>query len=67
MTKTVGEDFPRQQARVRKIRGYAAKIPSGLFLTLACDQALEEAEKAAMSGDVVRIISAYTKLKGFEE
>ncbi len=68
MTTTVGEDFPVQQARVRTIRGHAAEIgPSGGFLVAMCDQALKEAEEAAISGDVVRILTAYKRLQEFQE
>jgi hypothetical protein len=68
MTTSVGEDLPVQQERVRVIRGHAAEIgPSGQFLVALCDQALKDAEEAAISGDVVRILSAYKRLTEFEE
>jgi hypothetical protein len=65
---SVGEDFPVQQARVRVIQQHAREIgPAGSFLVAICEQALREAEAAAISGDVVRIVRAYNDLKEFRE
>ncbi len=67
-TTSVGEDFPKQQARVRTIRGHAAEIgPAGQFLVMACDQVLKDAEEAAISGDVVRMLRVYKRLREFKE
>lgn len=68
MTNTVGEDFPRQQARVREIQQHAREIgPSGQFLVSMCEQALKRAEAAAISGDIVEIVQSYKELKEFQE
>lgn len=65
---TVGDDFPKQQARVRKIQQSAREIgPPGMFLVAMCEQALREAEAAAISGDLPRILRAYAELKEFKE
>lgn len=67
MTTTVGDDFPVQQARVRQIQQDAREIgPEGHFLVVMCEQALREAEAAAISGDIVRILRAYQELKEFK-
>jgi hypothetical protein len=67
-TTTVGDDFPVQQARVREIQQHAREIgPAGTFLVMMCEQALREAEAAAMSGDPVRVLRAYAALKEFKE
>jgi len=64
---TVGDDFPKQQARVREIQQSAREIgPAGAFLVAMCEKALREAEAAAISGDIARILRAYAELKEFQ-
>lgn len=65
---SVGDDFPTQQARVREIQKHAREIgPAGTFLVAMCELALQRAERAAISGDVVEILAAYSDLKDFQE
>lgn len=60
---TVGDDFPKQQARVRVIQQHARECsPGGAFLVMMCEQALREAEEAAISGDPVAVLRAYANL-----
>lgn len=62
---SLGEDFPKEQARVRELlEDYKAIGPSGAFGALMIEQVLQRAEKAAISGDVVAILKAYEELKG---
>lgn len=64
---SLGEDFPKQQARVRELLVEYRKIgPAGAFSAMMIGAALAEAEKAAISGDVVAIMKAYKKLKDCE-
>jgi hypothetical protein len=50
------------------IQKHAREIgPAGSFLVAIAEQALREAEAAAMSGDIVRILRAYNDLKEFQE
>jgi len=65
---TVGEDFPRQQERVRKLREEYLKLPNGAgaFGAEIMDKALARAAEAQASGDVVLIIQAYDELRRFE-
>lgn len=68
MAISVGEDFPNQQRRVRVIQQHAREIgPPGAFLVLMCEQALQRAEQAAISGDPVAIVASYKELSEFEE
>lgn len=68
MTETVGDDFPRQQERVRRLRDFGRDIgPAGTFYVMVCEQALQRAEKAAIGGDIVEILAAYQELKSIEE
>jgi len=65
---TVGDDFPVQQARVRRIQQQAMELGSvGAFLTMVCEQALLRAEKAAISDDLVEILAAYETLREIKE
>jgi hypothetical protein len=64
MTTTVGEDFPRQQARVRALYStYVSLGVPGTFGAAMIEAALTEAEQAQASGDVLRILRAYEALK----
>lgn len=64
MTESLGEAFPKMQARIRKLLGYGKEIgPAGAFYVMVCEQALREADEAAVSGDVVAMLRAYEKMK----
>ena len=64
---TVGEDFPRQQARVRELLIEYKKIGvAGAFGAAMIEQALQRADSAAISGDVVAIVASYQELKVLE-
>lgn len=61
---TVGEDFPKQQARVRELLSeYRGLGPNGYFGALMLERTLREADEAMASGDIVRILAAYQALK----
>lgn len=65
MAESLAEALPREQARVREILGHYKEIgPAGMFGAAFIEADLREADRAVMSGDVVRMISAYEKLKG---
>lgn len=62
---SVGEEFPKEQARVRELLGeYKAIGPSGAFGAIMIEQVLQRAEKAAISGDIIAILRSYEELKG---
>lgn len=64
---SVGEDMPKQQARVREVLGHYREIgPAGAFGAAMIEQALREADEAMASGDVVRIVRAYKALTEIE-
>ena len=64
---SVGEEMPKEQARVRKVLGQYKDIgPAGAFGALMAEAALREADEAVMSGDVVRILRAYEELRGIK-
>jgi hypothetical protein len=61
---SVGEDFPRQQARVREVLGHYREIgPAGQFGAAMIEADLREADEAMASGDVVRILRSYETLR----
>lgn len=65
---TVGEDFPKQQARVREVLSqYHAIGPNGAFGAMMIEADLRAADEALASGDVVRILRAYQTLKEIED
>ena len=62
---TLGERFPIEQARVRELLVEYEKLgPVGIFGAAMIRQALENADKAAVSGDVVAMLQAYEELRG---
>ena len=64
---TVGEDFPRQQARARELLAEYKKIgPAGAFGAAMIEQALQRADAAAISGDVVAVFQSYQELEALE-
>lgn len=68
VNQSVGEDFPNQQKRVRELRqAYVDIGPAGRIGLMFIDQALERADRAAISGDVLEILRSYEELKGFKE
>lgn len=67
MSPSVGEDFPNQQARARELlKQYHSIGPAGAFGAAVIEATMREADQALASGDVVRIIRAYEKLRGLE-
>ncbi len=64
---SLGEDYPKQQARVREVLKLYQEIgPSGRVGAMMIERDLKEADEAAMSGDLARMIRAYETLKGIE-
>lgn len=65
--KSVGDDMPVQQARVRKLLViYTGLGQAGMFGAMMIRQALAKADEAVISGDIVEILRAYEVLKGLE-
>lgn len=62
---SVGEQFPKEQARVRQLlTEYKSLGPIGAFGATMIEQALKRADEAAISGDVLAILRSYEELKG---
>ena len=64
---SLGEEFPREQARVREVLGYYKEIgPAGSFGAMMIEDVLRRADKAAIEGDVIAMIRIYQEMKGVE-
>ncbi len=62
---SVGEDFPRQQERVRKLWGEIVKADDGDYDADAVaylEGVLSRAAEAQASGDVVQILRSYSEI-----
>jgi hypothetical protein len=67
MTTSLADALPKEQARVREILGHYKDLgPVGMFGAAFIEADLREADAAVMSGDIVRMLRAYEKLKGIE-
>lgn len=64
----LGEALPQEMARVRdKIMPVYQSIgPSGIFALALMQQALDDAAKAMVEGDIVAMLRAYQTLKDFD-
>lgn len=61
---SVGEEYPKEQARCRELLGeYQAIGPAGSFGYAAISAVLKRAEEAAISGDPVAILRAFKEMK----
>lgn len=68
MAESLAEAMPKEMARVRQVLGYYKEIgPAGMVGAAFIEQDLREADAAVMSGDVVRMLTAYQKLKDIKE
>jgi hypothetical protein len=66
--ETLGDALPKEQSRVRElIREYRDPMLGGCGELAArmMEAALQEADKAIMSGDIARMIQVHEELKGF--
>lgn len=62
--RILGIEYPKEQDRVRQlVREYDALGAIGAFGAAMLMEALHEAEEAAISGDIPRMILAYQRLK----
>ena len=62
--KSLGEAFPKEQARVREILGLYKEIgPAGAFGAAMIEAELNRADEALVSGDVVAMIRSYEALR----
>lgn len=64
---TLGEEFPKQQARLRElIEQYLAIGPAGTFGRMMIEGTLRKADAAAISGDPVEMLRVYEEMKEYK-
>lgn len=65
---TLGEDFPKEQARLRTLLGYGREIgPAGAFYCAVIEDVLRRADKAVMEQDLPAMIAIYKEMQEIEE
>ncbi len=61
---SLGDEFPKEQARCRELLWQYQEIgPVGMFGHAMISQVLRDADEAAISGDLVAMIRAYKAMK----
>ena len=64
MSTTLGDEYPRQQERCRELlQQYRDIGPNGAFGCAVIEATLKEADEAAISGDLPRMIRAFTDMQ----
>ena len=64
---SIGEEYPKQQQRVREILGqYRAIGPAGSFGAAMIEHTLREADQAVASGDVIAMIRSFEAMEAVE-
>ena len=64
---SVGEDYPKEQARCREVLSQYKELgPPGVLGGMMIEATLREADAAMASGDIVRILQAYKAMQGVE-
>jgi len=67
MMETLGDELPKEQARVREILGHYKEIgPAGAFAVMHIELSLQNADRAVISGDLAAMLRAYEELKAVE-
>ena len=65
---SLGEEYPKAQARLRVIVMCAKEIgPAGAFLATIGEDCLRRADKAAIEQDTVAMIRIYQEMMDFKE
>ena len=63
--RTLGDDYPKQQARCRALLQTYKSLPdgSGVLGSVFIEATLREADEAAIYGDLPRMMAAYLRMK----
>jgi hypothetical protein len=65
---SVGEEYPKEQARVREILGHYKEIgPAGAFGAAWIEDVLRRADAAAISGDVLAVLRSFEEMREVKE
>lgn len=61
---TLGDEFPKAQERIRRLRDYGREIGvAGTFYVAVCDDLLRRADRAAIEGDTVAMIAIFKEMQ----
>ena len=64
---TLGQEYPKQQARVRELLGqYQSLGMNGAFAASCLEDVLQRADRAAVAGDLPEMIRCFDEMKGCE-
>ena len=65
---SLGEAFPKEQARVREVLGIYKEMPlgAGSIGASMIEITLREADKAVIEGDLVKMIRVYKEMQAIE-
>ena len=65
--ESLADKFPQEQERVRSVLGHYRELgAAGAFGAMMIERSLKLADKAAMSGDLAEMITAYKDLQEIE-
>ncbi len=64
---SLGEAFPQEQARLRRLLGYGREIRAGAFYCAVIEDILRRADKAAIEQDIGAMIAVYKEMQGVAE
>jgi hypothetical protein len=68
LSESLGEAFPREQARVREVlKRYQEIGPAGFFGATQIELTLATADRAAASGDPVAMLESYKAMRAVED
>lgn len=62
---SIGEELPKEMARVRELLPLYDSIPTGVFAATMMRNDLDSAAKALAEGNIIEIIRVYESLKGY--
>lgn len=63
----LAEEYPKEQARCRELlEQYKAISSAGSFGVVVLNETISEAEEAAVSGDLPRMLKAFVAMQGCE-
>ena len=61
---SLGTEYPKEQARCRELlKAYQEIGPAGTFAKVMIEQVLQEADKAAIGGDVTEMLRSYNAMQ----
>ncbi len=64
MSTTLGDEYPKEQARCRELLGLYKEIgPAGQFGALMIEDMLRRADEAVVQGDVIAMLRVFQEMQ----